>query len=412
MRARHTAAAVLTVAGCLVFLSGGVAAAVVPAVEGESASMVTRTGATLTAFVNPEAENTFCLGFQYVTAESFASEEYAAATDVLCEPEFIGSGEVGESVTGVVSTLSANTLYHFRVLTENASGAADGVDQTFMTLPEPPLAETGSPEVVTSTGATVAGMITPGSKGPNSDTTYVFQYGPTESYGFETAVQDAGEGNIARAVSTTLSGLEHGTVYHYRVIATNATHTETPATTYGEDKVFTTVATPPALGSVSITEVGQDTVTLSVSLDPHGVSTRYELELGLSRGALQEVTVGDTASAQQLTLNSASLTPGTTYFYKVVASSPNGVAESAEGTFITASAAATAPLEQPATPPQLAVPAIAFPGAPTVGHQAGKPVTNAQKLMKALRACRKGARKRRHVCERKARRRYAARVKY
>ena len=64
----------------------------------------------------------------------------------------------------------------------------------------------------------------PGSAGPNSNTTYFFQYGTTSGYGAQIppAPGDAGEGNSPIALETAdLTGLEPGTGYHYRIVATN-----------------------------------------------------------------------------------------------------------------------------------------------------------------------------------------------
>ncbi len=94
-----------------------------------------------------------------------------------------------------------------------------------------PSATTNGPTEISNTGATLHGTVNP--NGPLNCTTY-FQYGPTNAYGTQTANQDAGTGTNPVAVNQTITGLVQGTLYHYRVVAVNAT-----GTTYGADVTFT-----------------------------------------------------------------------------------------------------------------------------------------------------------------------------
>jgi streptogramin lyase len=61
------------------------------------------------------------------------------------------------------------------------------------------------------------------------------EYGPAAAYGTVTPIVGAGDGIEARDVSVPLSGLDPGTLYHYRVVATNA-----HGTTRSADGTFTT----------------------------------------------------------------------------------------------------------------------------------------------------------------------------
>ena len=59
-----------------------------------------------------------------------------------------------------------------------------------------------------------------GSVDPNgSATTYHFEYGPTAAYGSQTPVRSAGAGTSPVAVSATADGLDPGSTYHYRLVA-------------------------------------------------------------------------------------------------------------------------------------------------------------------------------------------------
>jgi len=81
-------------------------------------------------------------------------------------------------------------------------------------------------------GATVAGSVDPG--GP--ETNYHLEYGPSESYGSDTAPVSLSPGVDPVAVSEALGGLEPGTTYHFRIVATNVN-----GTVRGPDQSFTTL---------------------------------------------------------------------------------------------------------------------------------------------------------------------------
>jgi hypothetical protein len=78
-------------------------------------------------------------------------------------------------------------------------------------------------------------------------TNYVFQYGPTRSYGSQTPLSPAGSGTITVRVSQAITGLQALTTYHYRIVASS------PAgVAQGHDRTFTTPKIPL---SVAITGV-------------------------------------------------------------------------------------------------------------------------------------------------------------
>jgi Subtilase family len=95
------------------------------------------------------------------------------------------------------------------------------------------------PSKVTAEAAT---SITPlqatlnGSVNPNgAETTFAFEYGLTTSYGSKTAEEAAGASMSSAKKSKSITGLAPGTIYHYRLVATNVF-----GTTPGSDATFTT----------------------------------------------------------------------------------------------------------------------------------------------------------------------------
>jgi hypothetical protein len=79
-----------------------------------------------------------------------------------------------------------------------------------------PVAETGAPTDVTSTSATLNGVVTPNGE----DTSYVFVYGATR-YDAHTTVASAGDGASPIAVSAPIAGLLPASSFHVRLLAYN-----------------------------------------------------------------------------------------------------------------------------------------------------------------------------------------------
>jgi hypothetical protein len=109
--------------------------------------------------------------------------------------------------------------------------------------PRPPSVSTAGTSGVSYSSAILSGSVDP----RGQETNYVFQYGPTRSYGFQTPLSPTGSGTITIRVSQSIGGLQALSTYHYRIVASS------PAgTTAGHDRTFTTPKIPL---SVSITGV-------------------------------------------------------------------------------------------------------------------------------------------------------------
>lgn len=110
-----------------------------------------------------------------------------------------------------------------------------------------PYAVSGPCTLVTQTSATFGATIDT----YGSPTTYHFEYGPTRSYGQVTPTADAGSTAGVQVIKYGCTGLPSGPIFHYQVVATNAS-----GTTRGGDDWFYTVppdVLPPgmAIGSHS-----------------------------------------------------------------------------------------------------------------------------------------------------------------
>ena len=94
-----------------------------PTVATGAATALTGSSATLNGTVNANGVST-TVTFEYGPDTSYGSTITAAQSPV--------SGAADTAVSAVISGLTPNILYHFRVVGVNADGAANGVDQTFM----------------------------------------------------------------------------------------------------------------------------------------------------------------------------------------------------------------------------------------------------------------------------------------
>jgi plastocyanin len=192
-----------------------------PVVTTNPASFIASFSATLNALLDPHGLPT-SVHFQYGTTASYG----------LTTAPQSRSGNTFQAVGANVAGLTANTLYHFRVVASNSAGTTMGSDRAFTTL-----AATGPPVVITNaaTNVTPSSATLNGSLDPHGlSTTVHFQYGTTASYGSATPMQTQ-NGNTYRTIAANINGLTPHTTYHFRMVATN-----TGGTRMGSDRTFTT----------------------------------------------------------------------------------------------------------------------------------------------------------------------------
>jgi hypothetical protein len=101
-----------------------------------------------------------------------------------------------------------------------------------------PKATTANARDVSFASATLTGTINPNGE----NTSYYFQYGQTRAYGSQTGIADAGAGTHAVPARIAIGGLQPITVYHYRLVAVNASGVDT-----GGDQTLKTDKVPLSL---------------------------------------------------------------------------------------------------------------------------------------------------------------------
>lgn len=165
-----------------------------------------------------------------------------------------GSGVKSVTVNGVAAPVSggsfsasvplskgANTLTAVVTSTGGATGSASE-PVTFAptspfspTSPSPtptaPLATTDAAKSITATGATLTGLVVPGS----ASATYQFEFGTSTAYGTVARSGSLAASGLGSSLSAPVIGLSPGSTYHFRVVASSSAGNGD-----GKDASFTT----------------------------------------------------------------------------------------------------------------------------------------------------------------------------
>jgi hypothetical protein len=168
------------------------------------------------------------------------------------------------------------------------------------------------------------------------ETAYHFEYGTSTTYGSNTPIELAGGEPFAdQHVTAIITHLQPGTVYHFRLVATN----KAGETTTGPDQSFETL--PPVLvDRESASHVSSSSARLEVELNPLGQTTQFHFEYGTSSTygntvPIPDANAGAGLSDAQFSLVVQDLAPSTTYHYRVIAENALGRVEGPDQTFTT-----------------------------------------------------------------------------
>jgi phosphodiesterase/alkaline phosphatase D-like protein len=237
-------------------------------------------------------------------------------------------------IATVIDEFNAYSTYHFRVVASNDEGSTNGNDLTFQTQPArvPGIQGTRASNLA-PTAATLEAAINP----EHWSTIYVFEYGLTTAYGQQTEISDPiGEDHSFHPVSNAIAGLEPGTAYHFRVVATNFT-----GTTHGPDQTFATPG-PPKIDLAAASDVAPSSAHLAALVDPKSSATTVRFDYGATTAygaSSAPIDVGAGNGDRQAAADIAGLASDTTYHYRVVAANAYGIVESRDQTFTTGQSA-------------------------------------------------------------------------
>jgi hypothetical protein len=238
-----------------------------------------------------------------------------------------------KSVSATLPGLLGEQTYHYRLVAKNTNGKSVGADKTIT----PHYVEglrTDDAENVTRTGARLKAHFT----GNGEETKYYFEWGPAA--GTYTAGQSAipPGTNVGSPVGLTnlsyeASTLQPGTLYHYRVVASNPI-----GVSPGDDKTFKTLPAIQSLQTNPATGVGAKVATLNGSYLGDADTTSYYFKYGTSPsyGSTTPITsAGNPTGTTPLSASISGLDLEMTYHYRIVATNSLGTTEGADQTFKT-----------------------------------------------------------------------------
>ncbi len=214
----------------------------------------------------------------------------------------------------------------------------------------PPTAAAKAATAVTSTTATLEAVVD--SEGSTTTASFFYGTSPTLATSRKTPGQSIGDGSGLVAVSAALTGLAPGTTYYFEVVAAND-----GGTTGGSILSFTTATlSPPVLTTRAATSVSTSAATLNASVDPEGNTTTTSFIYGTEPNLNTGVTItagqpsGDGRSPVSASAALTGLLPGTTYYFRVVASSAGGLVEGTILSFNTVNSPTPTPTAPTSTP--------------------------------------------------------------
>ncbi|MBK8092253.1 MAG: hypothetical protein IPK32_09850 [Verrucomicrobiaceae bacterium] len=220
---------------------------------------------------------------------------------------FPGGNAVGRSVViGPDGRIVLAGYAHDGIKTNFALARFFGTDQ-------PPQVTIGSATGIVRDGAVLNGIANPN----NLATIAHFEYGLTTTYGNVTPDLTLGNGYLDVPASSVIGGLTDNTLYHFRLVATNAA-----GTTYGEDAVFTTAPNPPLVFTGDAANVSASSATLVGTVLPNGRDTTAYFEFGLTMayGAQSSSQlVPATGTIENVFAPLTGLVAGATYHFRLVA---------------------------------------------------------------------------------------------
>jgi hypothetical protein len=218
--------------------------------------------------------------------------------------------------------------------------------------PETP--ETGKASLVTATTATLNGVLNPKAATPVAPGEYEFLYGISAAECLEEALAPSPAGIALglepEKVSVAASGLHPGETYTFCLVERNSAQ----QTAIGAPVTFTTPTAPPSIDSESTSAVNSTAATLEAQINANDQKTTYSFEYATNKALTGATTIpgaaplGATYGDQTASVpTGAVLAPGTTYYYRVLAS--NGTPPTTDGTVKSFTTVPT-PYTDPVTP--------------------------------------------------------------
>jgi hypothetical protein len=251
----------------------------------------------------------------------------------------------GEGAVSAEISLQPQTQYTTCLVAENKYGPSDpGNAEPFATLTAAPSIEGESVSSITTSEAVLSAQVNPESPATSCE----FQYVDETSFvhaGYAEATPlpcpAVLEGFHGQSVSVSVTGLQPGTNYHYRVVASNAVGEETA----GPDETF---ATPEAPLTEPAVARGATEASLAGELNPHGANGKVTYQFDYNTNGTcaggQSTSPAEAAEGKQVHVQGEAqgLEPNTRYTFCLVATNASG--GQAQGNEVSLQTAQEAPM--------------------------------------------------------------------
>jgi len=253
-----------------------------PGLDAPLVTNLTATGAHLSANVATGGKPTtarieYCLASD--PCEVNLTSEDPSPWHRLPEHSGLATPEPGQdTIADDLSGLAPNTKYLLRTFAVNEGNGVENrsATTTLATAVPPPLVTTAAATDLSDTSAQLIGSV---DNTFGDQTTFHFEYGLTTSYGSRVPAAEGVAGSLRtpRTFSRVVKGLQSGTTYHFRLVATNS-----GGSAAGADRTFTTLGVDevaPGRGYEQVTPVDKKGLALMINwgfqASPDGSALEY-----------------------------------------------------------------------------------------------------------------------------------------
>lgn len=237
------------------------------------------------------------------------------------------------NVTAELPGVLGEHTYDYRFVASNSNPASATAGENRQITPHYVKAlHTGAATELSRNCATLNGSF----EGNGEDTHYYFEYGNTAKYGAtlpDPPPADAGMGTGPQTESSHICGLEAGTTYHYRIVATNG-----QGTSQANDQTFQTVTAVENLTTEAATVPNASEAILHAAYLGNGEDTQIFFEWGFTTfygNKTPEIDEGTKTGPVSFAATIGELFPDTTYHFRVVGHNATGFAYGQDLTFTT-----------------------------------------------------------------------------
>jgi FG-GAP-like repeat len=243
------------------------------------------------------------------------------------------------SVAFPLTNLTPVTKYYYQFVAINIAGETNSPILNFITYSVPSVV-TQWVSAVQSSAVNLNASINPnGAVGG-----WWFEYGMDTYYDHATPLSTLDYSRSPFSVGASVRDLQGGTIYHYRVVATNFI-----GTNWGSDMTFQTTTEPTAI-TLPASAIGLTDATLNGTVNPNGHETGCYFEYGSTTSYGKQTTAlfaGDDSSPHALSAPVSGLLAGATYHYRTVGTNTSGFGFGNDMTFVAAPPFTNLPTQLP-----------------------------------------------------------------